>query len=136
MIVMGKNTKGGNKQKSQKNGGQAPVIKLDEIQPNNVDVFVGLVTKSCGSKRFIALLLNDNIEISVKLAGSVRARIALQDYVMVQKAENLGGCNAYILHKYSEAEIKALGIKKIVQAIDGTIDTEVNDDIGFSFDDI
>lgn len=132
---MGKNLKGG-KHKSQKNNGQTPVIKLDEIKPDNIETFIGSITKACGNKRFIALIICDNIEIPVKLAGSVRARISINDYVMVQKAENLGGCNAYILHKYSDAEISALKIKNMVKTIKGSNKNDDDNCIDFSFDDI
>lgn len=133
---MGKNTKGGKKQKSQRNNDAPVVIKIDKIQPNNVDTFAGLVTKALGSKRFIVLILENNIEIQVKLAGSVRARVALQDYVLVQKAEELSGCNAYILHKYSAEETVALGIKKVTTNIDGTVDIDGENEIEFDIADI
>ena len=134
---MGKNTKGGKKQKSQKNNDKPAVIKLDEIQPNNVDKFIGLVTKSLGCKRFNVMVLEDNLEIQAKLAGSMKARINVQDYVLVQKAEELSGSNAYILYKYSADEITALDVKKVVTNVDGTVDTNVdNNDIGFCFEDI
>lgn len=126
---MGKNNNGGKKQKSQKNGTKQTTMKLEEITPDNIETFAGCITKSLGDKRFVVLLLEENMEITAKLAGSVRARVDVQDYVMVQKAGDLGGCNAYILYKYNPDEASVLKLKVVV---DGTTDN--NDE--FEFDDI
>jgi translation initiation factor IF-1 len=120
-----------------KNTNQVVVIKLDEITPDNNETFIGIITKPLGNKRFSVLIIETNVEVQAKLAGSCRFRITTQDHVMVQIADNLSGNNAFILYKYNASELSALGVKKVVHNVDGTIDVnaEENED-GIDFDTI
>lgn len=131
---MGKNHKGGKKQKSQKNSNQVVIVKLDEIRPDNIDTFVGIVVKALGCKRFSVLNLETNIEVQALIPGSSRTRIATGDYVKLQITQEFSGSNAFILHKYSTDELTALEIKKVVQNTDGTIDINEDSDDVFDFE--
>ena len=114
---MGKNQKGGKKQKGYKNSDQPIIIKIDEIKPNNVDTFAGIITKNLGCKQFMVLNLETNVEMRAILPGSTRTRFNIGNYVMLQISTELTRSNAYILYQYNDDELSALKIKKVTQSI-------------------
>lgn len=131
---MGKNHNGGKKQKGQKNSNQVTIIKLDEIRPNNVDTFVGVITKTLGNKRFDVMNIELNVTVQATIPGSTRTRFAVNDYVLLQTVEGLSGANAFLLHKYSSDELTALDVKRVIQNADGSIDINAEEDEIFDFD--
>jgi initiation factor 1A len=108
---MGKNTLGGNKQKSKKNHIIRPKsVPINEITPDNKNKFIAKVSKTLGSCRLLVTLYPTNDEYNALIPGSFKNKvwINLNDYVMVEIATELTGTNCYIIHKYESSELTEL----------------------------
>jgi initiation factor 1A len=108
---MGKNTLGGNKQKSKKN--RAPrqkSVPINEITPDNKTKFVAQVTKTLGSYRVDVEAYPTNDSYNALIPGSFRNRIWINtgDYVLIEVSADIGGNNCFIIHKYDGNEIDEL----------------------------
>ena len=107
---MGKNTTGGNKQKSKKNHTEKPrSVPISQITPDEEITFIGLVTKKLGSCRFNVELFPTSTNVNALIPGSFQKKvyININDYVLIQKSD-LGEKQTYILHKYEKKEIDEL----------------------------
>jgi translation initiation factor IF-1 len=131
---MGKNTLGGNKQKSKKN--HAPKQKsvpINEITPDNKNKFIAKVTKTLGSYRVDVETYPTNDAHNALIPGSFRNRIWINtdDYVLIEISTELAGNNCYIVHKYDSKELEELvSLGKFV-----TKEKEDNEGINFQFGD-
>ena len=140
---MGKNTLGGNKQKSKKN--HAPrqkSVPINEITPDNKTKFVAHVVKTLGSYRVDVEALPTNDSFNALIPGSFRNRIWINtgDYVLIEVSAEIGGNNCFIIHKYDSNELDELielGHLTIKSKDDGNagfqfVDGDTNDTIDLS----
>jgi translation initiation factor IF-1 len=107
---MGKNTCGGNKQKSKKNNTpRKQSVPISQVMPDNITKFVAKVTGSVGNRLKIEVLPT-NVEEFAAIPGSFRNRIWIKtnDYVLIEKSTELSGYNCFILHKYEDDELAEL----------------------------
>jgi len=107
---MGKNTCGGNKQKSKKNyTPRKQSVPISQIMPDNITKFVAKVTGSVGNRLKIEVLPTSAEEFAA-IPGSFKNRIWIKtnDYVLIEKSTELSGYNCFILHKYEDDEIDEL----------------------------
>jgi len=108
---MGKNTLGGNKQKSKKNSApKQKSVPINEITPDNKNRFVAHVTKTLGSYRVDVETHPTNDSYNALIPGSFRNRIWINtgDYVLIEISNDLTGNNCYIVHKYDTNELDEL----------------------------
>lgn len=107
---MGKNTCGGNKQKSKKNyTPKKQSVPISQVMPDNITKFVAKVTGSVGNRLKIEVLPTSAEEFAA-IPGSFKNRIWIKtnDYVLIEKSTELSGYNCFILHKYEDDEINEL----------------------------
>ena len=108
---MGKNLRGGNKQKSKKNHTpKHKSVPINEITPDNVTKFVAKVTKTLGSFRVCVEAYPTNDSHNALIPGSFRNRIWINtdDYVLIEISSEISGNNCYIIHKYDSNELDEL----------------------------
>ena len=140
---MGKNTTGGNKQKSKKNHIQKQKnTPINEITPDNTNRFVAKVIKTLGSSRLSVESYPTGGLYNALIPGSFRNRIWINtnDYVLIEIASDITGNNCYIVHKYDQTEIDelvnigALTIK--TSGFDGDICFSKEDEVEVNLDEI
>ncbi len=128
---MGKNTQGGNKQKSKKNSTpRNKSVPINEITPDNKNKFVAHVVKNLGSYRVDVETYPTNDPYNALIPGSFRNRVWINtgDYVLIEISTDIGGNNCYIIHKYDSSELDEL-----IELGHFAIKTKNDDDDGVNF---
>jgi len=125
---MGKNSCGGNKQKSMKNHvPRQRSVPINEIMPDGKTKFIGKITKKLGDSRMEVETFGIVNTFKALIPGSFKNRIwiNIDDYVLIEISMEMSGANCFIIHKYDTNEInelKSLNVFQEKETLDQTGD--------------